>query len=97
MYLVEIGGVKILYTGDYSCEEERYIAPAEVPNVKVDILIVESTYGIKIHEHRDKTAHGFTSFRRQAGKDTCRRQKRRGRFGTAFYQARTAEAAALVS
>ena len=61
MYLVEIGGVNILYTGDYSCEEERYIAPAEVPDVKVDILIVESTYGIKIHEHRDKREERFTS------------------------------------
>lgn len=61
MFLVEIEGIKILYTGDYSCENERYIAPAEVPDEKIDILIVESTYGIKTHEPRDIREEKFTS------------------------------------
>jgi cleavage and polyadenylation specificity factor subunit 3 len=54
MFLVEIDGVRVLYTGDYSREEDRHLSPAEIPNCKVDILIVESTYGVKDHEPRQK-------------------------------------------
>ena len=54
MFLVEIDGVRLLYTGDYSCEEDRHLQPAEIPNCHVDVLIVESTYGIKLHENRQK-------------------------------------------
>ena len=46
MFLMEIDGVKILYTGDYSREEDRHLKPAEFPNCDVDVLIVESTYGV---------------------------------------------------
>lgn len=46
MFLIEIDGVRLLYTGDYSCEEDRHLQPAEIPNCNVDVLIVESTYGI---------------------------------------------------
>jgi cleavage and polyadenylation specificity factor subunit 3 len=53
MFLINIGGTKILYTGDYSREEDRHIKPAEIPPEKVDILIVESTYGIKCHDPRE--------------------------------------------
>lgn len=50
MFLVEIAGLKILFTGDYSREVDRHLIPAEVPkNIKVDVLITESTYGISSH------------------------------------------------
>lgn len=52
MFLVEIDGVKILYTGDYSREEDRHLTPAEIPKTNVDVLIVESTYGTNRHEAR---------------------------------------------
>ncbi len=39
MFLIEIAGVKILYTGDYSREEDRHLAPATIPSVRPDILI----------------------------------------------------------
>lgn len=52
MFLLEINGVRILYTGDYSREEDIHLRPAEIPNCKIDVLIVESTYGIKNHEPR---------------------------------------------
>lgn len=45
MYLIEIGGLKILFTGDYSREENRHLPSAEVPPVKPDVLITESTFG----------------------------------------------------
>jgi len=54
MFLVNIDGVKVLYTGDYSREEDRHLQIAEIPNEKVDILITESTYGIKNHEKREE-------------------------------------------
>lgn len=50
MFLVEIAGLKILFTGDYSREDDRHLVSAEVPkNVKIDVLITESTYGIASH------------------------------------------------
>ncbi|KAH7044608.1 endoribonuclease YSH1 [Macrophomina phaseolina] len=53
MFLIEIAGLKILFTGDYSREEDRHLISAEVPkNVKVDVLITESTFGIASHVPR---------------------------------------------
>lgn len=52
MYFIEIAGVKILYTGDYSREEDRHLNIAEVPPEKPDILITESTYGTASHQPR---------------------------------------------
>lgn len=53
MFLIEIAGLKILFTGDYSREDDRHLIPAEVPRgVKIDVLITESTYGIASHTPR---------------------------------------------
>ena len=50
MFLIEIAGLKILFTGDYSREDDRHLISAEVPRgIKVDVLITESTYGIASH------------------------------------------------
>ncbi len=32
MFLIEINGTRILYTGDYSREKDIHIRPAEIPN-----------------------------------------------------------------
>lgn len=52
MYFVEIGGLKVLFTGDYSREEDRHLQVAEVPPMRPDILITESTFGTAAHEPR---------------------------------------------
>jgi cleavage and polyadenylation specificity factor subunit 3 len=53
MYLIEIAGLKILFTGDYSREDDRHLVSATVPkNVKVDLLICESTFGTGLHTPR---------------------------------------------
>lgn len=52
MYFLEIGGLKVLFTGDYSREEDRHLKVAEVPPSKPDILITESTFGTATHEPR---------------------------------------------
>ena len=50
MFLIEIAGLKVFFTGDYSRENDRHLIPAEVPkNIKIDVLITESTYGVSQH------------------------------------------------
>ncbi|KAK2174225.1 hypothetical protein NP493_817g02008 [Ridgeia piscesae] len=60
MFMIEIAGVKVLYTGDFSRQEDRHLMAAEIPNVHPDVLIIESTYGIHIHEPREKREARFT-------------------------------------
>ena len=42
----------MLFTGDYSREEDRHLQVAEVPPMRPDILITESTFGTATHEPR---------------------------------------------
>ncbi|GMM30105.1 cleavage polyadenylation factor subunit [Martiniozyma asiatica (nom. inval.)] len=49
MFLIEMGGVKVMFTGDYSREEDRHLSSAEVPPVRPDLLITESTFGTATH------------------------------------------------
>jgi cleavage and polyadenylation specificity factor subunit 3 len=50
MFLIEIAGLKIFFTGDYSREDDRHLVSAQVPKgVKIDVLITESTFGISSH------------------------------------------------
>lgn len=39
MFMLEIAGVKVLYTGDFSCEEDRHLMAAEIPPISPDVLI----------------------------------------------------------
>ena len=53
MYLIEIAGLRILFTGDYSREDDRHLIPASLPpGTKVDVMITESTYGVASHVPR---------------------------------------------
>jgi len=62
MFMIEIAGVKVMYTGDFSRQEDRHLMAAEIPvNVQPDVLIVESTYGTHIHEPREEREGRFTS------------------------------------
>ncbi|XP_065207621.1 cleavage and polyadenylation specificity factor 73 [Planococcus citri] len=61
MFMIEITGVKILYTGDFSRQEDRHLMAAEIPSVHPDILITEATYGTHIHEKREEREARFTS------------------------------------
>ena len=61
MFLIEVGGVKVMYTGDYSREEDRHLPAAEVPPATPDVLICESTYGKQSHEPRFEREDRFTS------------------------------------
>ena len=62
MVLVEIAGVRVLYTGDYSAEEDRHLMAAEVPaGVLPDVLITECTFGINAHTARAQRERDFKS------------------------------------
>ncbi|MBW0480711.1 hypothetical protein O181_020426 [Austropuccinia psidii MF-1] len=63
MFLIEINGIRVLYTGDYSTEEDRHLIPARVPNwnEKPDVMICESTYGVQSLEPRCEKEARFTS------------------------------------
>lgn len=63
MFLIEIAGIRVLYTGDYSTEEDRHLIPARVPDwsAKPDVMICESTYGVQSLEPRLEKEERFTS------------------------------------
>ena len=60
MFLIEIAGLKILYTGDYSREEDRHLVIAEIPPVRPDVLICESTFGVHTLPDRKEKEEQFT-------------------------------------
>ena len=60
MFLVEVAGVKLLYTGDYSREEDRHLMAAEKPEVPLDVLVCESTYGTQSQQPRLERERRFT-------------------------------------
>ncbi|KAJ3225686.1 Cleavage and polyadenylation specificity factor subunit 3 [Clydaea vesicula] len=62
MFLIEIAGIRVFYTGDYSREEDRHLMAAERPkNVVPEVLICESTYGVQSHQPRVEREAMFTS------------------------------------
>ncbi|KNE58010.1 hypothetical protein AMAG_04837 [Allomyces macrogynus ATCC 38327] len=61
MFLIEVAGVRVLYTGDYSREEDRHLMSAEQPRDQVDVLVCESTYGVQNHTPRAEREALFTS------------------------------------
>ncbi|XP_047333721.1 cleavage and polyadenylation specificity factor subunit 3-I [Impatiens glandulifera] len=60
MFMVDIAGVRVLYTGDYSREEDRHLRAAEMPQFSPDVCIIESTYGIQLHQSRHVREKRFT-------------------------------------
>ncbi|KAH3903269.1 cleavage polyadenylation factor subunit YSH1 SCDLUD_000893 [Saccharomycodes ludwigii] len=61
MFQIEIAGLRILFTGDYSREVDRHLNSAEVPPFSTDVLIVESTFGTATHEPRITRERKLTS------------------------------------
>eukprot|EP00579_Thalassiosira_antarctica_P012544 CAMPEP_0201923406 /NCGR_PEP_ID=MMETSP0903-20130614/11167_1 /ASSEMBLY_ACC=CAM_ASM_000552 /TAXON_ID=420261 /ORGANISM="Thalassiosira antarctica, Strain CCMP982" /LENGTH=756 /DNA_ID=CAMNT_0048460723 /DNA_START=42 /DNA_END=2309 /DNA_ORIENTATION=+ len=62
MFFIEMGGRSVLYTGDYSMEEDRHLMAAELPkyHASPDVLIVEATYGVQVHASRAEREARFT-------------------------------------
>jgi len=61
MFCVEIAGSRVLYTGDFSRQADRHLLGAETPTEKPHVVIVESTYGVQLHDSREVRERRFTS------------------------------------
>jgi len=59
MFMIEIDGARVLYTGDYSRQEDRHLKAAELPELRPHVLIVESTYGTQNHESKQVREESF--------------------------------------
>lgn len=60
MFSIEIDGIRVLYTGDYSMEEDRHLMCAELPpGGPPDVLIVESTFGVVTLPAREGNDQSF--------------------------------------
>jgi cleavage and polyadenylation specificity factor subunit 3 len=59
MFMVEIGGMRLLYTGDYSRIPDRHMPAADLPELRPHIVIVESTYGVSRHLPRAEREQRF--------------------------------------
>ncbi len=57
--LVEADGRRILYTGDINNIHTRLVGPHKLEGLKVDTLVVESTYGASNHPPRERTEDRF--------------------------------------
>lgn len=42
----------VFFTGDYSLDAQRTVEPMQVPPLRPDVVITESTYGNRMHAHR---------------------------------------------
>ncbi|RNF20759.1 putative cleavage and polyadenylation specificity factor [Trypanosoma conorhini] len=62
LFMVDIAGMKTLYTGDFSRVPDRHLLGAEVPTYSPDILIAESTNGIRELESREERETLFTTW-----------------------------------
>jgi len=43
----------LVMSGDLSLNQQRAVVPAKIPRIKADALVLESTYGGKLHANRD--------------------------------------------
>ncbi|MCP4762651.1 MAG: MBL fold metallo-hydrolase [archaeon] len=59
MVLLEMDGKKILYTGDMNSVATQLMHSAVPPKDKIDVLILEGTYGTTDHEQRSKVEKNF--------------------------------------
>jgi cleavage and polyadenylation specificity factor subunit 3 len=60
MFMVDIAGLRVLYTGDYSRKADRHLPGADTPPVAPHVLIVESTYGVATHSPKEERERRFT-------------------------------------
>lgn len=60
LFMIEIADRHVLYTGDYSMEDDRHLMAAEIPKISPDVLICEGTYGTQVHPSREERETLFT-------------------------------------
>ena len=62
MFEIEVAGMRLLYTGDYSRVADRHMPPADLePIPPPDVIVVESTYGVSRHLPRLEREQKFVT------------------------------------
>ena len=59
MFMAEVAGLRVLYTGDYSRLADRHLPAADLPSPPPHVLIVEATYGVSRHVPRHEREARF--------------------------------------
>eukprot|EP01063_Lacrimia_lanifica_P022029 TRINITY_DN29739_c0_g1_i1.p1 TRINITY_DN29739_c0_g1~~TRINITY_DN29739_c0_g1_i1.p1 ORF type:complete len:754 (+),score=224.15 TRINITY_DN29739_c0_g1_i1:77-2263(+) len=60
MFLIEVRGVSVLYTGDYNTASDRHLLGAHVvPGLRPNVVITESTYGSTVRDSRRQRERDF--------------------------------------
>jgi len=54
MFVVKVGGKKILYTGDFNLNPTRLVNGARFDTKNIDVVIMENTYSSRDHPPRDE-------------------------------------------
>ena len=58
--LLELEGMKVLYTADINTENTNLMIPSELENIRdIDILITENTYGDRPHPDKEESQEGL--------------------------------------
>ena len=60
MFYIDIGGLRVLYTGDYSRTPDRHLPGADLPSIPPHVVICEATYGVSPHSPREERERRFT-------------------------------------
>jgi putative mRNA 3-end processing factor len=67
--IVEHGGKRILYTGDFNLTPTRLVSGADRTYSGLDAIIIESTYAMKDHPDRNQTEENFVNTCREIVED----------------------------
>ena len=65
MFNIDIGGLRVLYTGDYSRTFDRHLPGADLPPIPPHVVIVEATYGVSPHSPREERERRLTDMVRR--------------------------------
>lgn len=59
MFYIQVDDESIVYTGDFNMVRDRHLGPAQIPRLKPNLLISESTYATYIRPSRRSTERTF--------------------------------------
>ena len=61
LFMIEVDGVRVLYTGDFSSEKDRHLQPADVPPGMNGFMILHFCVSVIIFVRKEKLIISFVS------------------------------------
>lgn len=61
MFLIDVDGYTVAYTGDYNTISDRHLSGAYMPKLNPNVLITETTYGDKVRDTKRARERKFLS------------------------------------